>query len=54
MICTKNYENIFKFVKVTQNTVDTFFQTRCRLKTALSNALPTLKRWQIALNWVDG
>ena len=25
MICTKNYENIFKFVKVTQNTVDSFF-----------------------------
>ena len=31
MICAKNYENIFKFVKVThaQNTVDSFFRTRC-------------------------
>jgi len=27
MICAKNYENIFKFVKVTHNnTLDSFFQ----------------------------
>ena len=30
MICAKNYENIFKFVKVTHTIPQIFFRTRCR------------------------